>query len=567
VNPRFEVLDAGKDPLADDQDRFEPVYPACADLDSRAIRRLISGLLPSVAGGLIEVLPEGLRAKRALPPRRTAYLRAHCPTRLEDAEIARRRLAYDELLLLQMVIQLVRARRRANRSATPVQVTELIDRRIRARFPFRFTAGQEAAVASITADLRESRPMNRLLQGDVGSGKTAVALYAALAAIAQRLQVALLAPTEVLAEQHFDKVRQYLEGSRVRLDLLTGGTPMRRRPEILRGARSGELDLLIGTHALIEESVSFGRLGLVVIDEQHKFGVAQRASVRGKGASPHCLVMTATPIPRTLAMTLFGDLDVATIADRPPGRRPVKTRRVRSAEMNRVWGFVRARLSERERGYVVYPAVEESDALPLRAAATEMERLRGGPLAGYEIALLHGRMGADEKERVMGAFRRGEVQVLVSTTVIEVGVDVPEATMMIVEQAERFGLSQLHQLRGRIGRGDRESHCILVSDAVDENACARLEVLCSTDDGFRIAEEDLRLRGPGEVLGKRQHGLPELKIADPLRDLELLEAARDDAAALIARDPKLCDRSHAGLRQALVRRFGSFLPVVELALA
>jgi len=567
VNPRLVVLDPDEDPFRDDQDRFEAVYPACADLPSRQIGRIIRGVLPDVADRIEEVLPEELRRRRELPTRRTAFLRVHQPTRLDDANVARRRLAYDELLLLQLAIQAARARRRDDTSAATMQVNEKVDARIRARLPFRLTPGQEHAVADILTDMGAVRPMNRLLQGDVGAGKTAVAVYAALATIANHRQVALLAPTETLAEQHFRKVSAYLDGSRVRIALLTGSSGESDRAAIDEGIGAGTIDLLIGTHALLEGHVAFRDLALLIIDEQHRFGVAQRAAARGKARSPHCLVMTATPIPRTLAMTLFGDLDVTTIRDRPPGRRPIQTRLVRTPEIDEAWTFVRGRLERGEQAYVVYPLVEESEALPLKAATTEVERLRAGPFGGFKVGLLHGRMRSDEKEQVMSAFRGGELHVLVSTTVIEVGVDVPNATVMVVEHAERFGLSQLHQLRGRIGRGTRASYCLLISDAQDENTLARLEVICRTEDGFRIAEEDLRLRGPGELLGRRQHGLPELRVANLIEDIDLLEAARDDAAVILKDDSSLSRDEHAALRRALGRRLGSVAPVCELAQA
>jgi len=567
VNPRFTVIDPDDDVFQYDHDRHEPVYPACADLTSRQIGRIIREVLSQVGDRIEETLPEEVRARRGLPPRRSAVLRVHEPTSLEDARIARRRLAYDELLFLQLAIQSVRARRRDDTSAVPVTVSPHVDQRIRARLPFRLTPGQEGAVAEITRDLGAARPMNRLLQGDVGAGKTAVAVYAALSVIAHRHQVALLAPTETLSDQHFRKVSAYLEGSRVRLALLTGSTRPSDRARIDSGIRTGCVDLLIGTHAMLEDYVAFKDLALVIIDEQHRFGVAQRAAARTKGRCPHCLVMTATPIPRTLAMTLFGDLDISTIRDRPPGRQPIQTRLIQSADIDGAWSAVRRRLELGEQAYVVYPLVEESENLPLKAATTEVDRLRGGPLRGFEVGLLHGRMSGAEKDRVMSDFRAGRLHALVSTTVIEVGVDVPNATVMVVEQAERFGLSQLHQLRGRVGRGRSASLCLLVSDSREENTLTRLRVLCATEDGFRIAEEDLKLRGPGELLGRRQHGLPELRIANLVDDLDVLEFARDDAAAMLAADPTLTHSGHAALKHALITRLSAVAPVTELAQA
>lgn len=564
INPRFEIIDEDDDPLANDTDRFEPVYPAVAQLNSRTIARIVATVLPAVIDKVVEFVPDGLRDKRSLPPRATAVARLHQPTAIQDFEIARRRLAYDEFLTAQLAIQCVRRHRREHHRTRPIIVSKLVDQRIRQRFPFALTPGQNDAVAQIVADLSHERPMNRLLQGDVGSGKTAVAVYAALAAIAGRRQVALLAPTEILAGQHHKTVSRYLAGSQVRHALLVGQMPKSQRDELLKAARSGELDLLIGTHAIIESDVTIKDLGLVIIDEQHRFGVAQRAAARMKGSTPHCLVMTATPIPRTLAMTCFGDLDVTTLRDAPPGRTPITTRALPVSRLDEVWRWLRPRLLSGEQAYIVYPLVEESDALPLKAAAAEFEALRRGPLDGVPVGLLHGRMKPAEKEDVMGAFRDRRLHVLVATTVIEVGVDVPNATVMIIQHAERFGLSQLHQLRGRIGRGDRESTCFLIYEYKSDQAADRLNVLCKTTDGFRIAEEDLRLRGPGEFLGTRQHGLPQFKAADLVNDVDLLLAAREDAVEIIARDPTLTAPSHKALRHELRRRHGHAVSLLDV---
>ena len=565
ANPTFTIIDPEDDPLAGDMARFEPVYPATALLGSKQIARIVRGLLPQVADQITDILPDLIRQRRKLPPRRTAVERYHLPTREEDISVARRRLAYDELLLMQLAVQLKRYHARTSQRAVPVPVTEQIDRRIRARFPFALTPGQESAVAEIVADLARDRPMGRLLQADVGAGKTAVAVYAALAAIANRLQVAFLAPTEILAEQHFRKVTGYLHGSRVRLGYLIGGMAKAKRQTLLREIEAGRIHLVVGTHALLSEGVKFPSLGLAVVDEQHRFGVTQRAAIRAKGRAPHYLVLTATPIPRTLAMTVFGDLDVSTIRDAPPERGSVQTRRIRPDGAAEAWAFVRERLKQGERAFVVCPLVEEGGDPALKAAKAEIERLGGGELAGLSLGLLHGRMKSAEKERVMAAFRKGSLQALVATTVVEVGVDVPEATVMVVQQAERYGLSQLHQLRGRVGRGGRDSYCLLMSDSPGEEAAERLHTLVSTNDGFRIAEEDLRLRGPGELIGKHQHGFPAFKVANLLDDLDLLQAARDDAAEIVRDDPYLKASKHRPLRAALWARFGEALALIDVA--
>ncbi len=565
TNPQLRLIEDDEDPLNGDRDRYDPVYPATAELSSKQIARIVHHVLDDAAEAVVDFLPDSIRSRRRLPPRRTAVLRYHRPTSIDDVTVARRRLAYDEFLLCQLAVQISRRRLSVGPKARPIVTTEEIDRRIRSRFPFALTAGQDRAVGEIRTDLCRSVPMNRLLQADVGAGKTAVAVYAALTAIANRLQVALLAPTEVLAAQHRTKVDQYLRGSRVRTGYLVGSTSRAKRTALLGGLQTGQIDLLIGTHALIEEDVRFRNVGLVIIDEQHKFGVAQRATLRAKGHAPHTLVLTATPIPRTLAMTVFGDLDVSTIDGVLPGRQPVVTRLVPPEESDQAWAFVRSQLSRGEQAYVVYPLVEESETLPLKAASVEVERLGRSVLQGYEVGLLHGRMKPSEKADVMDRFRAGAVQALVSTTVIEVGVDVPNATMMVIQHAERYGLSQLHQLRGRIGRGSQKSYCLLFAETAGEAALARLSILCETSDGFKIAEEDLRLRGPGEMLGTRQHGIPAFKVANLIADLDLLEQARDDAAEILRFDAELTRQEHARLREALAQQYAGTLGLIDVA--
>jgi ATP-dependent DNA helicase RecG len=441
----------------------------------------------------------------------------------------------------------------------------LIDRRIRARLPFDLTPGQESAVADIAADLASTNPMNRLLQGDVGCGKTAVALYAALAVIAHGRQVALMAPTEVLADQHYRGFAELLRGSQVRTVLVKGAATTSERRKQLPEIQGGSAQWVIGTHALIEPAVQFKSLGLIIIDEQHKFGVAQRAALQAKGSAPHTLILSATPIPRTLAMTLFGELDISTIRDMPPGRTPPVTRLVWASDDERVWEDVRKHVADGGQAYIVYPVIDEAETHDYKAAAAEFERLRQGPLQGVPMGLAHGRLTADEKRSAMDAFARGDTRALVASTVIEVGVDVPAATLMVIQHAERFGLSQLHQLRGRVGRGRSRSQCLLVCHSQNEVSRRRLEVLCRTNDGFLVAEEDLRIRGPGELLGSRQHGLPIFKFADVFSDVDLLETARDDAREILRSDPALSAPEHAMLRAALLDRYESVISTSQVA--
>lgn len=565
VNPRYEVLGPDAEPVDESAPpRFEGVYPASAEIPSRAIGRIIAanldGLLPLVQ----EFCPSDVLERHGLRPRRWALSVIHRPRQEEEVEQARRRLAYDELLLMQLAVSLSRHNRRAGPPAQALACSEEIDRRIRRRFPFALTAAQDAAVHCILADLSQTRPMNRLLQGDVGCGKTVVALYAALVAVAHRFQAAIMAPTELLAEQHFRAVGRYLANSRVRFKLLVGGLPARERADALRRIEAGDLDIVVGTHALIQQDVRFARLGLVIVDEQHRFGVRQRADIRSKGPAPHYLVMTATPIPRTLAMTVFGDLDVTTIDELPPGRAGIQTRLAGPQRHKSAWQFVRSRLAAGEQAYVVYPLIDESDKLELRAAATEYRRLSESVFEGFAVGLLHGRMKPAEREQVMADFVAGRTAVLVSTTVIEVGIDVPNATCMVIEHADRFGLSQLHQLRGRVGRGAKGGYCWLLTDSPRGEDNERLAVLVETTDGFRIADEDLRLRGPGEMLGTRQHGLPELHVADLLRDTDLLRMAQQDAGEIVGVDPQLRHASHQLLRALLLSKYKDAITLLDV---
>ena len=560
INPRHQVI---WDPAATDlsQDELLPVYPAGGKLRSATIGKIVRNVLPLAAELVPRWFDREYLEPRGLVSRPAAVAAMHRPEDKAQWAEARRRLAYDECLLMQVGIALTRMRQ-VSRPAHPLPNSEEIDRRIRARFPFALTDAQNRAAGEIAADLARDRPMNRLLQGDVGSGKTVVALYAALLAVARRRQAAIMAPTEILAAQHHGKITTYLEGSRVRAALLVGGQKAAEREQVLRGLADGEIDLVVGTHALLSEGVQFTRLALVVVDEQHKFGVRQRSTIRGKGYAPHYLVMTATPIPRTLALTVFGDLDVSTIDELPPGRGRTLTRCARQEELDEVLAAVRDLVAGGRQAYFIYPLVNPSPDLELTAAEEAYQQLRHSPLAEFGVGLIHGQMAPGQKGSVMSDFHAGRVKVLVASVVVEVGVDVPAANVMVVMHAERFGLAQLHQLRGRIGRSTQDAVCILVASPGNPVARRRLDVLEETTDGFRIAEEDLRLRGPGEIFGTRQHGLPELKVANLIEDFELLRLARRDATAIVRDDPGLNAPHHQQLRREVLRAYAGRLDLL-----
>ena len=445
-----------------------------------------------------------------------------------------------------------------------LEATVKVDTRIRRLIPFALTDGQNRAIAEIAGDMAQRMPMNRLLQGDVGSGKTVVAVYAMLLAVAHGAQAALMAPTEILARQHHATLERLLAGSQVRLGLLTGGLRQQARAEMLAQLKAGEVQIVIGTQAVVESEAAFANLGLVVIDEGHKFGVRQRATLKQAGPQPHYLVMTATPIPRTIAMALFGDLDVSTLRDAPPGRQQVHTYSPQPDQRSRWWEFFRRKLREGRQGYVVTPLVAESETMPVLSLDETYEGLVNGELAEFRLGLVHGRMSAEEKQAAMEAFRQGDTQVLVATSVIEVGVDVPNATLMTIEGAERFGLAQLHQLRGRVSRGAFAGYCCLFADPQTDDARARLAALVETTDGFRLAEIDFDLRGPGDLLGTRQHGMPPLRIADLRRDMAVLEEARRDAQATPGRRPRLAAPEHNKLRRMALVRYGQMLELGDV---
>ncbi|MFM7086335.1 MAG: ATP-dependent DNA helicase RecG [Cyanobium sp.] len=550
-DPLIEVLDSPGAAVRSDQiGRLVPVYALTEGLGADRLRRAIQALLPAVERWP-DPLPEALRRQQGLLPLAAARRGIHQPQSREDLQASRQRLVFDEFLLLQLSLgrQRQRLRRRPAPALVPAPGSLHLVERLQEQLPFRFTGAQQRVLAEIRADMARPQPMARLLQGDVGSGKTLVALAALLTAVEAGCQGALMAPTEVLAEQHMRKLAPLLAPLQVNVALLTGSTPVRQRRHLLQDLINGQLHLLVGTHALLEDPVQFHRLGLVVVDEQHRFGVQQRNRLLAKGLQPHLLTMTATPIPRTLALAVHGDLDVSQIDELPPGRTPVRTALLTGSERPRAWQLIREQVALGQRAYVVLPLVEESEKLDLRSAVAVHHDLQSAVFPDLRVGLLHGRLGSEEKQNTLRAFAAGELQVLVSTTVVEVGVDVPEASVMVIDHAERFGLAQLHQLRGRVGRGAAASHCLLIQEGRTAQARQRLEVLVNSQDGFEIAEMDLRLRGPGQVLGTRQSGLPDLALASLSEDGDLLERARSAATALLEQDPEL--EQHTGLRQAL----------------
>ncbi len=542
INPQIEVL-KNKEMDSTEVGRIVPIYEAIGTFGSRQIRRAMYAAVQLIDPRMPDILPQQLSSRLGYPTRGEALIHTHFPAAGESLDAlnayrspAQQRLIFEEFFFYQLSLALDRqATRKENAIAFRVR-EDVVREALKRILPFKPTAAQKRVLAEIAADLEKPMPMNRLLQGDVGSGKTIIALQAAVVAIENRTQAALMAPTEILAVQHFLSARRILSHGGYRVELLISGMKSAEKAAALERIRSGEAQLVIGTHALIEDNVAFARLGFVAIDEQHRFGVLQRKRLMDKAAAhghaPHVLVLTATPIPPTLSLTLYGSLDFSVLDELPPGRTPITTRMTSEPHLPGVWESLRREIAAGHQGYIVYPVIEESK-LELKAAIEEYERLSKEAFPKQKLGLLHGRLSSEEKEDVMQRFRKNEVQILVATTVVEVGVDVPNATVMVIEHAERFGLSQLHQLRGRIGRGAQKSHCILVAPPhMTDEARARLETMVRTSNGFEIAETDLLLRGPGEFFGTRQSGDLGFHIANPLRDKELLELARREAFAL-----------------------------------
>lgn len=569
VHPDFELLDA-----QDDQSlhfcRIVPIYSETEGLHQKTLRRLAMNIIEDYASALRSPMPDWITTLRKLPGMEESVRSVHFPDDAADLtalnegrSIFHRRLIYDEFFFFELGMALkkqglVFEEGKAFKTGGPLL------QKFYKSLPFALTSAQRRVIGEIETDMNKKYPMNRLLQGDVGSGKTVVSMAAMVTVCENGYQAAIMAPTEILAEQHYRNIRLWADPLALQIALITGSRQGTVRKETLKAIKSGEIQIVVGTHALIQEAVDFDKLGLAVIDEQHRFGVIQRAALREKGTHPDILVMTATPIPRTLAMTVYGDLDVSVIDELPPGKKPIKTIVFFESQRDRVYGLVRNELKKGHQVFMVYPLVEESENLDLKDATRMAEHLRQEEFQDYRIGLIHGKMKGREKDRIMSAFMRKELDILVATTVIEVGIDIPEASLIVIEHAERFGLSQLHQLRGRVGRGDIPATCILLAQySGSEEAKKRLRVMEATNDGFRIAEEDLAIRGPGEFMGTKQSGIPDFRVANILRDGRILNEARTDAFALVSQDPKLEKRENLGLRDVLLHRWQGRLELAK----
>ncbi len=543
TSPEFEEVT--------DQSGLRPIYPQTAGLNSRAIEKLIRTAFDS-CDKIEDPIPKDIRNAYCLLNLEGALKNIHFPESEDMLSEARRRLIFEELFLLELGMMRLKTK---NRRSTALSMEKDYTEEYFSLLPFELTGAQKRAIKEATADMSVNVPMNRLLQGDVGSGKTAVSAALIYNCTKNGYQSALMAPTEVLAMQHYKTLAKMFENTDINISVLTGSTPTAEKKKIKAALKDGSIDLIVGTHALIQKDVEFNNLALAVTDEQHRFGVNQRSSLSSKGNNPHTLVMSATPIPRTLALIIYGDLDLSILDEMPKGRQKIDTFLVNSEIRERAYGYIKKHLCDGLQGYIVCPMVEDNEESELTAATKLHKDLSDGFFKGFRVGLLHGKMKPAEKREVMESFASGETQLLVSTTVIEVGIDVPNAVIMVIENAERFGLSQLHQLRGRIGRGSLKSSCIMISDAQNEETVHRLKTLASTTDGFRIADEDLKLRGPGDFFGSRQHGLPEMKIANMMTDGEAIRETHAAASALLQKNPALEGEEYDLLRKAVNRLF------------
>ena len=539
---------------ADTECIMQPVYPLTAGITSKMLSRIISNALTIYESGSAEdIIPDYIRHKYSLCHEQFALKSIHFPKSAYDVEIARRRLIFEELLVLQLGMKMLKSRNRGN---TSVRIEKDFSQEFFSSLPFTLTGAQKKAVESCICDIAKNTPMNRLIQGDVGSGKTVVAASVIYTAAKNSIQSAFMAPTDILARQHYSTLSKLFEKAGIKTELLTGSLSAKKKKEIKSRLKSGETQVVVGTHALLTEDTEFYNLGLVITDEQHRFGVKQRSVLINKGINPHTLVMSATPIPRTISLILYGDLDLTVIDELPAGRQKISTYAVDTSYRQRIYTFIKKHLDMGLRAYIVCPLVEENDG-DLTAAKQYAEKLQEEHFSDYKVGLLHGKMKPKDKEKVMSDFSEGTINLLVATTVIEVGVDVPESVIMVIENAERFGLSQLHQLRGRVGRGKNKSYCILISDAQGENAKSRLEIMSRTSDGFKIADKDLELRGPGDFFGSRQSGIPQLKIADLTQDMDTVRQSKEASDEILKNDPSLSSYKNNLLKNAVTSLFGN----------
>ncbi len=541
--PEYEIIKSKRKNIADDDlinvNRIVPIYPLTENITQKQFRKIIKFALDNNLKYIEEYMPEIILNKYNLINLKDAIYNIHYPENFDILEKAKKRLKFDEFFFLQLAYAINRKKIKEKKSEifniNGPNISQFIN-----ILPFKLTNAQNKVIEEIKNDLISGKPMNRLLQGDVGSGKTIVAVFSAILAKDSNKQTAIMVPTEILATQHFNNIKSYLKDTDIKVELLLGGMQKKLREKILNDLKNGKIDLIIGTHSLIQDDVEFNNLGLVIIDEQHRFGVLQRAELIKKGQNPHCLIMTATPIPRTLSLTVYGDTDVSIIDELPPGRKPIKTLLFSNDDIFEIYSFIEQRLKEDAQVYVVYPLIEESEKIDLKSAI-KMHKEWSERFKDYNVALLHGQMSKQERDNIMMEFKQKKINILVATTVIEVGIDVPNASVIVIEHAERFGLSQLHQLRGRVGRGQEQSYCILIGDPKTEEGFKRLQIMVRTQNGFEIAEEDLSIRGPGEFMGIKQHGMPEFKIANIIKDREILEISKEAAFSIVERK---CDLNH-----------------------
>ena len=556
IHPEYEIIrgEAGQEDAVH-TGRIVPVYPLASGVNQRSLRRIIKNSIEQYLSCVDEIFPVYIRARHKLLDICSAIKNIHFPVNENQRERARRRIVFDEFFLLQLLLAVKRHRLKNMPDGKAHIVEPKAEEEFFKALPFKPTDAQKRVIEDIKADMRNPRSMHRLIQGEVGSGKTLISAYGFFLTVTNNHQGAIMVPTEILARQHYLLFSRLFAPLGITVALLINGMKKKEKEEALQSIASGSVDIIVGTHTLIQKRIEFKDLGLLVIDEQHKFGVEQRGALKIKVKNYDMLVMTATPIPRTIAMTLYGDMDISIVDELPQGKRDVRTMWVDNSRINEAYDFVREQLKEKRQAYIIYPVIDESSALRSEGAAKMHKKLQSGIFRDFKVGLIHGRLDDNEKRDIMRDFKKREIDLLVATTIVEVGIDISNASVMIIENAERFGLSQLHQLRGRIGRGKGPSYCLLVSDAKTEEARQRLEAIANTEDGFKIAQEDLDIRGPGELFGRRQHGLPELVLGNLISDVDILEEARKEAFSLIAEDPKLSQPFYAGLKKELNENF------------